>query len=1287
MDEQERVEYSFTGDVSSLREATQQAISLLDKYEKTVKDLAASGNLDVGKTAFSGFQRTVNGVIKQVNTLSSYMSKASADSQQAFTPDTSIAVSAYKNIADALAFLRSSSKVTTDDLKLVTEVLKEARTTLDPVTSKAMALGTSFVKVSQIADQSMTKVTNAVDNTSQHVAADTETLGQKWDNYVNRMSKSAEMSAQVFERAGRFTGFMTGVDTAVSRAVLMREKINDIVTSMTNRIKTMATAFDPWNAKLSSYRDKTINIMNQVKMALNSVSSAFRRVTQSTDSSEAEANQATAAHQKLASSAQQLASTVKSETSSISKEKKALESKNKTLQQSSSQHNSLSSIINHLGAMFTSETTNINNFTASLQRAAKGSNLLRKALSRLSAVQIGKWFAAAVKESISYVENLNLFTVAMGDSVEEGREFVATMSEIYGLDPSNLYRYAGYFNQLTDAIGMTSEASSSISLSLTKAAADISSLFNVDIETVVDDLASGMQGMSRSVRKYGMDIRATTLQQTALTYGLTQQVETMSEADRMALRYLTMMQQAQNAIDQTTTSVDGATDSIGDFARNIETPANQLRIFKEQVTQLGRAIGNFFIPMLRAVLPWINGIVMALRTVLEVLASLFGFTTEVSHSLSSGAGGVEDLKDTVDAVGSSAEASTKKIKEMLAPFDELNVMPDPKVDTDTDAAISLDGSLNPVLLDALKEMDLDLDNIRMKANEIRDRVLEFLGFEKVTIFDPETGEYVEKLIWLSDKLKANLIDMFPQWEKTITALFENWTAIMESLKHVWESVLGVIEKVFEKLRSLVSKLGLDDTFAEFIESLAGSLERLSAWIDGNSNSIANFVGLLVGLKLGFKGLSIVTSLIKPVAAFLSTVGGAISGFGTVIAVIAGVIGAIAVLYNSSETFATAFDQFIQTFWTGLKPMVESVVSLFTTLWESLQRLWAEHIQPMLGQVGEFFALVLGTIGSLWENVSSIFSSVVSGFETAWITVLEPVFGAFFDAVGGLIEIFSTLWENIIDPVLKYIGDGLQRLWTQYLQPIVEDAIAIIGGVIEIVLHLWNSVLQPLINWIAAVFGPMFAAVFEGVWLTVATAVEFIASLIRTLMDILKYLVEFIAGTLAADWKRAISSLGNAFVSLANGILTVFEIIINYLTDALNVLIQNFLKAIENLVQAVNDVLSYLGMEIQIRIDFSGFPRLKRVELPRVPEIQMASGGVVTGPTQALIGEGRYDEAVIPLGNSPQMKDLVNQIAEATNNKSENDQIPVQIFLDGDVLFEAMVERARASKIRTGESAL
>lgn len=43
---------------------------------------------------------------------------------------------------------------------------------------------------------------------------------------------------------------------------------------------------------------------------------------------------------------------------------------------------------------------------------------------------------------------------------------------------------------------------------------------------------------------------------------------------------------------------------------------------------------------------------------------------------------------------------------------------------------------------------------------------------------------------------------------------------------------------------------------------------------------------------------------------------------------------------------------------------------------------------------------------------------------------------------------------------------------------------------------------------------------------------------------------------------------------------------------------------------------------------------------------MATGGVVNSPTVALVGEGRYPEAVVPLGDSPQFNSMKSDIAAA-----------------------------------------
>ena len=239
-----------------------------------------------------------------------------------------------------------------------------------------------------------------------------------------------------------------------------------------------------------------------------------------------------------------------------------------------------------------------NSFSRTMHTGASSIKKLTTAASALSGVALGKVFADATKEAIDYYETLNLFQVAMKGSIEQGNEFINTISEWYGLDPKNLMQYTGIFYEMAYAVGAPDKAAQQLSTSLTALSVDLASLFNMDVERVANNLTSGMRGMSKAVVKYGLDLRAATVEAYANSLGITQQYESMNEASREILRYLVAVKQAR--------------DATGDFARTVEQPANQLRILKEQMSQFGRAVGTFIIQPLQNVLSVINGFVMAI---------------------------------------------------------------------------------------------------------------------------------------------------------------------------------------------------------------------------------------------------------------------------------------------------------------------------------------------------------------------------------------------------------------------------------------------------------------------------------------------------------------------------------------------------------------------------------------------------------------------------------------------------------------------------------------------------
>lgn len=926
-----------------------------------------------------------------------------------------------------------------------------------------------------------------------------------------------------------------------------------------------------------------------------------------------------------------------------------------------------------------------------LQGLARAGTIARKALGAITGVKLGEWLSSGVKESIAYIENLNLFRVAMGKSVDVGEEFVQQMSEVFGMDPSNLYRYSGFFYQLTDAIGMTDEASAVLSLSLTKAANDVASLFNVDIETVVNNFGSGMQGMTRAVRKYGVDIRSTTLQQTAFAYGLTEQVENMSEANRMALRYLTMMDQIKNATRQTVGTTGQASDIMGDFARNIETPANQLRIFKEQVTQLGRAIGNFLIPILSRLLPIINGVIMALRTVLTFIAALTGFNMNFG-GISTGA---EDTAAAFEGIGSAAgdaAAAAKELRKTLAPFDELNLLQAPHESSGGGGGGGMDsGVLDPALLEAIKNMSLSLEDIEMKANKVRDKLLEFFGFKYVDVFNPNTGEFESKLQWFADQFRDNLINKFPQWTKTIQAVFDTWSDNIEAFKNVWRSLGEVVDKIRIKIKNFIDSLHLDDTFSQGIRDLSTNLNTLSTWISNNSDSLANVALLVAGIVGAFSLFSKISRYLSPVLRVGSAIVTSLAPLAEVVTVVAAVVAAIVLLYQNSASFATSFDSLLSTVVASVGAVASSVGNLIGRIWASLQSLWTEHLQPMVASIGDFLAPVLDTLGVLWTTVSTIIQSIMELLGTLWETVISPVLGAIADTITHIMEILQKLWEEVIGPVLENILESLPELFDGTIQPILEGVVSIIGGLIEAILDLWNNVLAPLVYWLVSALGPSIRNVLNTVWEIVSAVVSSIGKIIGGLVQILQGVVDFVAGVFTGDWRRAWEGIKEIFGGIINSIVGIFESGVNLIISLVNSVISLVFSAVQAFVNAILEAVNSVGRLVGRQWSFSWSSAPPAIGYVSFPRVEFATGGVVTGPTNALIGEGRYDEAVIPLGNSPQMKELVNSIVDGTNNTEQVTLLREQnsllrqildktgVYLDGQELTNTVTKHQRRNE--------
>ena len=132
------------------------------------------------------------------------------------------------------------------------------------------------------------------------------------------------------------------------------------------------------------------------------------------------------------------------------------------------------------------------------------------------------------------------------------------------------------------------------------------------------------------------------------------------------------------------------------------------------------------------------------------------------------------------------------------------------------------------------------------------------------------------------------------------------------------------------------------------------------------------------------------------------------------------------------------------------------------------------------------------------------------------------------------------------------------------------------------------------------------------------------------------------------------AIANVFVKVFNWVHdkiakifnAIVTTIVNDFVHAINNVIGFFEDLVNGIVSAVNLLVRVANKVSPTPIDYVGEIHLGRVSY-------MATGGVVTRPTQAIVGEGKYNEAVIPLGNSPQLNEMLDKFADKVNNQPVN----------------------------------
>lgn len=580
--------------------------------------------------------------------------------------------------------------------------------------------------------------------------------------------------------------------------------------------------------------------------------------------------------------------------------------------------------------------------TTTTGKFTSGLKALNVAAVAITFRKIGHFIAQAVTESNKYQEDLNLFTVALGQYAAEAQNYAEKVSNVMGIDPAQWLRNQGVFNTLLTGFGDTAERAQLMSQNLTQLGYDISSFFNISIEDAMQKLQSGISGELEPLRRLGYDLSQARLEQTALNLGIKESVANMTQAEKAELRYYAIMTQVTTA--------------QGDMARTLEAPANQLRILQAQLTQAARAIGNIFIPALNAILPYAIAVVQVIREIANALANLAGFKlTEVDYSgVNSAAVGAGSLADNLDDVAGAA----KKLKQYTAGFDELNVFA-PNTGSGSGAGAGGAGGFD---FD-LPTYDFLGDAVQTRIGEIKKMIEDTLA-EITTIVSGFMLAVGAILVVTGVNIPLGVGLMAAGAVGLAATVGLNWTAMSSELASTLALITGVVGGFLLALGAIMAFSGANLPLGIALMALGGAslvsaavinwhnsdrhltdaLTTLTGVLAGASLAVGAmlaFTGVAIGLGIALMAVGAVTlvsaaalnwnSIPDALASPLSRVGLLVSGATLALGAILAFSGCMPLGITLMAVGAASLVSVMALNWNGLSDEIQNVIAIITTV--------------------------------------------------------------------------------------------------------------------------------------------------------------------------------------------------------------------------------------------------------------------------------------------------------------------------------------------------------------------
>lgn len=781
-----------------------------------------------------------------------------------------------------------------------------------------------------------------------------------------------------------------------------------------------------------------------------------------------------------------------------------------------------------VGSASRSLVTGFSNTTKPIKSTRSGFSGLASTIGKFYATYwmvmraVGK-IGSAVDLASQLTEVQNVVDTTFGDMASKVDDFTKTSIQDFGMSELTVKQISSRFQALGTSIGISSEqvangtavankalmsqnntlykttdSMADMSLNLTRLAGDMASFYDVDQADVAKSLQSIFSGTIAPLRRYGLDLTQATLSEWAMKNGLDANIKSMTQAEKVLLRYNYVMANTQAAQQ--------------DFSRTANTWANSVRVLKQEFQAWGSIIGSVIInalkPFVQALSKVMLKVISFTRTVADALGAIFGWTIEISGGGAT-VDGMEDIAGGVGDIGDSADKSNKKaqkLKKTLLSIDEIHALDD-NSDSGSGggsgsggsggggAGGGVDSSLKKTdgLLEKYKSSIKDLYSLGKYIGDALASAMESIDWQKIyrkaDNFGKGLADFLNGLIsprlfydlgaTIAGSLNTALhfLNSFGttfDWTNFglsiangINGFFKNFDfALLAKTINAW------VQGIYTTLTTAIKNVSWKDILKGITDFLSNldikTVEIIVGTFIGKllSKAIAQAIASKIGFEL-VEGAGIGTAIMQ--------------AFKTIFASLSTNLGLLIERLFSSLSLG---DAITAAFGTGAADLLATIGPAFSAIAGTILSIvnFVKMLKDGFSWVNEILMVIgvaLATIGAILAGVAALPAVIVGAIVAAVSTIVVLV----KDNWNTICELFSTVGDwfngNVIEPVVSFFKDMWKTI-SGFFGSLWKDIVTVWQGASK-----WfsSTVIEPIVGFFKG-FATRAQQIFQGVWIII-----------------------------------------------------------------------------------------------------------------------------------------------------------------------------------------------------------